>query len=151
MVAELFLRLQIYKNDFTALIDHHHGIGCGLQQAAKFRAGLLGFAKIAGNLPKAAQLIVRIPKCGAGGACKKLRTVLSHSYALILVPAVRHRKAQYLLRPAALLFILRKKAREILTDDFTGAIALDSRRAGVRGNYPAFLVQHQNGVVAHFV
>src|ERR1700674_3577825 len=60
VVSELFLRLQIQKNDFSALVYHHHCIRGRLQQPSVLLPRLLRLAEITADLRKPSQISGRI-------------------------------------------------------------------------------------------
>ena len=151
VVAELFFRLQIYQNNFAALIYNHHGVGGRLQQSEVLGSRFLGLAQIAGNLGETTQAAIAIAQRRVGGARDILRAVLAHPPPVLFLSTLRSRNLEHLGRLAAVDVRLRKEARETAPDDFLCGVSVDPLGPGVPSHHMAHWIQHEDRVVLNLV
>ncbi len=79
----------------------------------------------------------------------ELRAVLAHAPAFVDEAPLGAGDAQLVLRPAALLGVLRIELAEVLPDDLLGTVALYARGAVVPGGYGTRDVEHEDRIVAY--
>ncbi len=150
-VAELLLCLHIQQYDFARLIDHHNGVGSGLEKAAVLGAGFFGLGEVAAYVRKSSQPAARISQRCQVGVGKEARAILAAVHGLIFVTALCGCDAQDLGWRATLDIIRGEEARKISADSFLGAIALDPFCAGVPSDDLAGRVQQDDRVILNTV
>ena len=105
--------------------------------------------QIARDLGEAAHLAFGIVQRRDRHARPEQAAVLAHTPALVLDTAFLRGEFELALRPAALQGILRIEHREMLSQDFGGAVSLDALGAGIPADDLPFAVEQENRIVLH--
>ena len=105
-------------------------------------------AQIASDLCEADQLAGFVTDRIDDDAGPESRPVLADSPALCLEPPFVPGSLESDARNLRLPVLLGVEAREMLTHDLVGGIALESLGAGIPAAYPSFRVEHVNGIVS---